>query len=158
MHEIRAYNRLGRAANGPFVAFIQDDDRPNDPNWLARALKLFKVQPKMSMLGGHARQIGHVKKHGGKKAMGARSKGYRGGPTWQNAGEKYGNAAGALPIKFLDPKTDEAFMWAYKVNSALIVRTDDFIRVDYFIPCSRVLVKWELVLILNFQYDFGKTA
>ena len=69
VHEIRAYNRLGRAANGPFVAFIQDDDRPNDPNWLARALKLFKVQPKMSMLGGHA-QIGHVKKHGGKKAMG----------------------------------------------------------------------------------------
>ena len=57
VHEIRAYNRLGRAANGPFVAFIQDDDRPNDPNWLARALKLFKVQPKMSMLGGHAGRL-----------------------------------------------------------------------------------------------------
>ena len=135
VHEIRAYNRLGRAANGPFVAFIQDDDRPNDPNWLARALKLFKVQPKMSMLGGHAGRLDTSKNMEVKRQWGARSKGYRGGPTWQNAGEKYGNAAGALPIKFLDPKTDEAFMWAYKVNSApLIVRTDDFIRVGLFHP------------------------
>jgi len=135
VHEIRGYNRLGRAANGPFVAFIQDDDRPNDPNWLARALKLFKVQPKMSMLGGHAGRLDTSKNMEVKRQWGARSKGYRGGPTWQNAGEKYGNAAGALPIKFLDPNTDEAFMWAYKVNSApLIVRTDDFIRVGLFHP------------------------
>ena len=135
VHEIRAYNRLGRAANAPFVAFIQDDDRPNDPNWLARALKLFKVQPKMSMLGGHAGRLDTSKNMEVKRQWGARSKGYRGGPTWQNAGEKYGNAAGALPIKFLDPNTEEAFMWAYKVNSApLIVRTDDFIRVGLFHP------------------------
>ena len=135
VHEIRAYNRLGRAANAPFVAFIQDDDRPNDPNWLARALKLFKVQPKMSMLGGHAGRLDTSKNMEVKRQWGARSKGYRGGPTWQNAGEKYGNAAGALPIKFLDPNTEEAFMWAYKVNSApLIVRADDFIRVGLFHP------------------------
>jgi GT2 family glycosyltransferase len=135
VHEIRGYNRLGRAANGPFVAFIQDDDRPNDPNWLARALKLFKVQPKLSMLGGHAGRLDTSKNMEVKRQWGARSRGYRGGPTWQNAGEKYGNAAGALPIKFLDPNTDEAFMWAYKVNSApLIVRTDDFIRAGLFHP------------------------
>ena len=135
VHEIRAYNRLGRAANAPFVAFIQDDDRPNDPNWLARALKLFKVQPRMSMLGGHAGRLDTSKNMEVKRQWGARSKGYRGGPTWQNAGEKYGNAAGALPIKFLDPNTEEAFMWAYKVNSApLIVRADDFIRVGLFHP------------------------
>jgi GT2 family glycosyltransferase len=135
VHEIRAYNRLGRAANGPFVAFIQDDDRPTDPNWLARALTLFNNQPKMSMLGGHAGRLDTSKNMEVKRQWGARSKGYRGGPTWQNLGEKYGSAAGALPIKFLDPKTEEAFMWAYKVNSApLIVRTDDFIRVGLFHP------------------------
>ena len=68
VHEIRAYNRLGRAANALFVAFIQDDDRPNDPNWLARALEAIRLNQNV-----HARrhaEIGHAKKYGGEKTMG----------------------------------------------------------------------------------------
>ena len=107
------------------------------------------------MLGGHAGRLDTPKNMEVKRQWGARSKGYR-GPTWQNAGEKYGNAAGALPIKFLDPNTEEVS----SVQSTAPFDRSPMIsyELDYFIPCSPVQAKWELVLISNFQYGFGKTA
>jgi GT2 family glycosyltransferase len=52
LHEIRTYNRAIGLARGEFIGLLQDDDiPPEDPNWVADAVKLFRTFPKIAVLG-----------------------------------------------------------------------------------------------------------
>lgn len=52
LHEIRTYNRAISLARGEFVGVLQDDDiPPENSNWVADAITLFRRYPKLAVLG-----------------------------------------------------------------------------------------------------------
>ena len=52
LHEIRTYNRAISLARGELVGVLQDDDiPPENPNWVAEAVRLFRKYPKLAILG-----------------------------------------------------------------------------------------------------------
>ena len=52
LHEIRTYNRAISFARGEFICVLQDDDiPPENPQWVADAVRLFRKYPKLAVLG-----------------------------------------------------------------------------------------------------------
>lgn len=52
IHEIRTYNRAISLARGEFVCVLQDDDiPPENPQWVADAVTLFRKYPRLAVLG-----------------------------------------------------------------------------------------------------------
>ena len=53
IHEIRGYNRLAKLAQGRLLVLLQDDDYPSyGGRWLRHAHHLFKMNPKLGLVGG----------------------------------------------------------------------------------------------------------
>ena len=56
VHEVRAYNRLAKLANGSLLVFLQGDEcmPPAPTRWLSDAAYIFWRLPRLAVLGGHA--------------------------------------------------------------------------------------------------------
>ena len=51
IHEIRAYNRLGRASRDRILFMMQDDDRVDDCGWIKNTLKIFDTYEHVGLVG-----------------------------------------------------------------------------------------------------------
>mmetsp|Transcript_39141 Transcript_39141/g.124590 ORF Transcript_39141/g.124590 Transcript_39141/m.124590 type:complete len:499 (+) Transcript_39141:956-2452(+) len=105
IHEIRAYNRMGKFAAGKYLAFLQDDDVPRNPLWMKEAFSLFNTYPKMGMLGGFRGR------HDSGETFNVR--------VGQLEGVKYG--PGFKKMTHICPTTKVPFMFMYKINAAPMI-------------------------------------
>ena len=106
VHEIRAYNTASRLAHCQLLALLQDDDDPGaDPTWLSRGKAVMDTRPAMGLLGGHRGRL-DCRRGGLPAPMDTKRR--------QADGLKFGT--GHTPIPTIDPITNQAFMFAYKVS------------------------------------------
>ncbi len=112
LHEMRAYNRAMRIADGRYVLLLQDDDLlPADDTWIATALQLLERYPHIGILGGY---IGQLWDDQG---------GYEyGEQVSTHGGVRKGKTK---PIPFVDPLLNVPFMFVECAwNAPLFVRRD----------------------------------
>jgi len=123
IHEIRGYNRLSKFTTAQYLAHLQDDDVPQDPNWLKHALILYSNLPKLAVLGGLRGRMDYG------TIMDTRSN-YINGPKFGAPSAKRGCCK---KILHWEPTSKIPFMFMYKVNlSPFILRRDRFLEMGMY--------------------------
>ena len=56
IHEVRAYNRLGRAGRGRIIFMMQDDDRIDQCKWIFNTFKIFDTYEHVGLVGTNVAQ------------------------------------------------------------------------------------------------------